>query len=529
MFEINQRFSDPSTSKLAAQRFSSWLPLVLIVSVALILRIYQLGTESLWVDEQFSIRDARTLNLGTRPLYYLLLHFWMKLGTSDAWLRLLSVPFSLASVVLTYLLARRLVSESTARLAALLMAVSPLCVGYAQEIRMYALSLCLTLLGTLSLVRFMERPQIPQFGLWVLWRLLAILTTPLNVTLLLPDILVFGWQFRRQTKWLLALGLGLVGICVLSLPFLQVLKTAAPRFFDSWVAYQDKPDILSIPSILTSFTAFWPLTDLTPLDELQLYPSGWGWGELTMFFYMGYTALLLGLLGWGIVLSFQRPQRHQTPGGLVWVAAWAVLPAAFLLVVSYLFASIWEERYLLLISPYVLILLAHFFLRIWQHYRQVAIALSAIYIVAVSGGLVHYYTTLYHDDWRGIAQLIQTQEKPGDIIAVYARDWEFDLTLPRYYQGTAPIQKLQLEPPKTSLKNSDRQTLREIITLEWLQQKLRVLPPTRLRYWIVVYLPWDRVMGLTREAIATEFNQLDHRTFPNSVNADLEVFLVEPR
>lgn len=537
MFDIKQRFSDPYTSKLTAQRFPSWLPLVLIVSVALILRVYQLGTESLWVDEQFSIRDARALNLGTRPLYYLLLHLWMKLGTSDAWLRLLSVPFSLASVVLTYTLARRLVSESTAHLAAFLMAVSPLCVGYAQEIRMYALSLCVTLLGTLSLVRFMERPQIPQFGLWAFWRLLAILTTPLNVSLLLPDILVFGWRFRRQTKWLFALGLGLASMGLLSLPFLQVLKTAAPRFFDSWVAYQAKPNILSIPSILTSFTAFWPLTDLTPFSELQLHPSRWGWGELTMFFYMGYTAMLLGLVGWGIVRSFQRPQHHQTPGGLVLVAAWAVLPAAFLLVVSYLFASIWEERYLLLISPYVLILLAHFFLRIWQHHRPVAIlqrsrfaiAIAAIYIVAVSGGLFHYYTTLYHDDWRGIAQLIQTQEKPGDIIGVYARDWELDLTLPRYYQGTAPIQKLQLEPPKNRPTKTDRQTLREKITPEWLREQLRVLPPTQSRHWIVVYLPWDRMMGLTREAIATEFNQLDYRTFPNSVNADIEVFLVEPR
>lgn len=530
MFKTTQILQKYANPKISGNQLSSWLPIIGILLLATILRFYQIGTESLWVDEHFSIRDARSLNLGTRPLYYLLLHLWMKLGTSDAWLRVLSVPFSLASVFLTYLLARRLVSESTARLAAFGMAISPLCVGYAQEIRMYALSTFLTLLGTLMFARFLESPRSSNMAAWAVLRLLAILTTPLNVTLLLPDILVFGWRFRRQKRWLLALGLGLLGIGLLSLPSLWVLKTAAPRFFDSWVVYQPKPNILTIPSILTSFTAFWPLTDLTPLDELQFHPSAWGWNEGVMFFYMGYTALLLGVVGLGITIVLRRPQRDRIPGGLVWIAAWAVLPATFLLVVSYLFASIWEERYLLMISPYLLILLAHFFLRIWQHYRQVAIAIAAIYVVAVSGGLFHYYTTLYHDDWRGIAQLIQTQEKPGDIIGIYARDWELDLTLPRYYQGAAQMQPLQLEPPKNrKQKPSDRQESRQKITLSYLQQQLRVLPPTKSRYWIVVYLPWDRVMDLTRTAIKAEFNILDHQTFPNSVNAPIEVFLVEPQ
>jgi mannosyltransferase len=515
---------------LSNDRLKSWMPIVLILIVATGLRCYQLGTESLWVDEQFSIRDARSLKLGTRPLYYLLLHLWMKLGTSDAWLRLLSIPFSLGSVFLTYLLARRLVSEFTARLAALLMAISPLCIGYAQEIRMYSLSLFLTLLGTLTLAHCLERPRGINFGAWTLWRLLAILTTPLNVTLLLPDMVVFGWRFRRQKRWLLALGLGLGSICLLSLPFLQVLKTAAPRFFESWVAYQAKPDILTIPSILTSFTAFWPLTDLTPLSELHFHPTMWGRDEISMFFYMGYTSLLLCLVGLGMAITLKRPQPYETPDGLVWIALWGVLPAAFLLAVSYLFASIWEERYLLLICPYILILLAHFLIRIWHHYRQIAIVIAAVYVVAVSGGLVHYYTTLYHDNWRGIAQLIQTNEKPGDVIGVYARDWELDLTVPRYYQGTAPIHQLQLEPPKNPKgAQLDRTQQKEKFTPDWFHQQLSVLPPTKSRYWIIVYLPWNRVMQLTREAIKTEFHLLDYRTFPNSVNAPIEVFLVEPR
>ena len=65
-----------------------WILLAGIMLVATGLRFYQLGTESIWIDEQFSILDAESLDLGTRPLYYALLHVWMKFGSSDAWLRI---------------------------------------------------------------------------------------------------------------------------------------------------------------------------------------------------------------------------------------------------------------------------------------------------------------------------------------------------------------------------------------------------------------------------------------------------------
>ncbi|PWZ67890.1 glycosyltransferase family 39 protein, partial [Staphylococcus pseudintermedius] len=89
------------------------------------------------MDELFSIRDAKELrlNVNIRPLYYILLRVWMQFGTSDAWLRGLSVLFGLGSVFLTYQLGRRLAGEKTGLLAALLLALSPLFINHAQEVR----------------------------------------------------------------------------------------------------------------------------------------------------------------------------------------------------------------------------------------------------------------------------------------------------------------------------------------------------------------------------------------------------------
>ena len=60
-----------------------WQPIGLILLLATGLYLYQLGTESIWIDEFLSIHKNQTgANLPPsnlkRPLYFLLLHVWMQ-------------------------------------------------------------------------------------------------------------------------------------------------------------------------------------------------------------------------------------------------------------------------------------------------------------------------------------------------------------------------------------------------------------------------------------------------------------------
>src|SRR5450432_4095772 len=87
----------PSTeSKLVKAVLSRELGSVLALGVlALSLRIASLTT-SLWLDEGFSVASARRLQGfdALRPLYFLFLRWWMKLGTGAEWfLRLPSLVF----------------------------------------------------------------------------------------------------------------------------------------------------------------------------------------------------------------------------------------------------------------------------------------------------------------------------------------------------------------------------------------------------------------------------------------------------
>ena len=500
---------------------NSLRPIAIILLLATLLRLYHLGAESLWVDEHFSIRDAINLKLGTRPLYYLLLHFWMKFGGSDAdvWLRAFSTPFSIATVWLTYNLAQRLVSETAARTAAFMAAVSPLFVGYGQEIRMYALSTFLTLAGTILLVRMLETPSRSKVTAWAVMRWLAIITTPLNITLLLPDLLICVWQFRRQLRWLWTVGCALLFIGAATAPIVLVLTTKTPQFMADWVSYQPKPNLLRIGGMLTEFTMFWPITDFPRGNELNLSLESIGQLELIWFFYLLPRAMVCVLFALGIYKALAALLDSQHSPKLLWVAAWGLLPALFLLLVSYIASTLWFARYLLFVAPYCLIVLAATFEYCWNSHRKFAITIAAVYLIAVMGGLFHYYTTLYHDDWKGIAQVIQANEQPEDVIGLYPRDWEPEYTLPRYYLGTLPIKVMAGEPPQ----------LKDEPVRPFIESMLDTLPPTEGRYWIVVYYPHPYVIQTLNEVIEERYTVLQSELFPNSVNDAIRLYLVDPQ
>src|SRR5262245_16343487 len=127
------------------------------------LRFFHLGFESVWFDEAYSIQLA-TGSVGHillerwtdihPPLYYLALHFWMPIaGTTESAVRLLSAVADLVTIPAAWLTARRLFGSRIALVTAVLLAISPFHVQYAQEARMYAL---LCLLATVSMYSFLS-------------------------------------------------------------------------------------------------------------------------------------------------------------------------------------------------------------------------------------------------------------------------------------------------------------------------------------------------------------------------------------
>jgi len=139
-----------------------------IFLLAAFLRLYNLGNEPFWGDEVLSL-DISThfASVGQLlrylqevevhpPFYYLLLHYWTTLfGVSEFSVRLPSVIFGLATVILSYRFSWRLFYNKTAAyLTALFVAVLPLLVEYGMEARPYGVYLFFALLAAYGLWRY---------------------------------------------------------------------------------------------------------------------------------------------------------------------------------------------------------------------------------------------------------------------------------------------------------------------------------------------------------------------------------------
>lgn len=144
-----------------------WLPAVMVGNA--ILTLIGLGSESLWLDERMSltivetdldglIRFFRTLP-EQHPFYYALLKVWHIFGNSEFAVRSLSAVFTVVSVFAIYRLAQRVLDETSARIASIVMATSPYMLFFGQEARMYSLLGLLSIVCTYFLLRWWDEER----------------------------------------------------------------------------------------------------------------------------------------------------------------------------------------------------------------------------------------------------------------------------------------------------------------------------------------------------------------------------------
>jgi mannosyltransferase len=139
---------------------------VVLVVVGIILRFWT--SSDMWLDEALTVNISK-LPLsqlhgalerdGAPPLYYVLLHFWMKLfGSSDLGARSLSGVISVATIPFVWVAGKRLGGRTVAVTATVLVSTSPFAIYYGTEARMYSLVALLTAAGYLALDSAVRRP-----------------------------------------------------------------------------------------------------------------------------------------------------------------------------------------------------------------------------------------------------------------------------------------------------------------------------------------------------------------------------------
>jgi len=148
--------------------FAPALPLRVVLLAGFALRLFQLGTQSLWYDESVSLFIARqsvpellahTAGDVHPPLYYLLLHYWLQFaGTSEFAAGFFSAFFGLLLVGLCYQLARRWFGLNAGFITSIVVSLSAFSLWYAQEIRMYTLAAVVATLALLLADALLDPP-----------------------------------------------------------------------------------------------------------------------------------------------------------------------------------------------------------------------------------------------------------------------------------------------------------------------------------------------------------------------------------
>jgi hypothetical protein len=157
--------AEPERARPTAPRSRAGLVAVaLAVAVGVLLRLY--ARSELWLDEALTVHlsevpigQLRTVLArdGAPPLYYVLLHGWMKVfGRSNEAIRLLPALFSVATLPLIHRAGRRLGGPLVGTAALVLLATSPFAIRYGTENRMYSLVALLVTAGWLVLTSAMD-------------------------------------------------------------------------------------------------------------------------------------------------------------------------------------------------------------------------------------------------------------------------------------------------------------------------------------------------------------------------------------
>jgi mannosyltransferase len=472
-----------------------------IVALAALLRFVLLTHQSIWLDEAFvadvlrsrwqDIPGVLKVSDNHPPLYYLLMKAWTSIaGEGEIALRIPSVCFSTAAVALTYFLMRRLSSEATSLLAALIVAVSPLQVMAGQEARMYPLLELFAVASTLALTVAVIHPS------WPRWAGYTLLAAGLVYTQYLGALVLVGqaawlllYERRRVREWLWSIA----GITLLYLPWVSsfAYQTARPQhWFWAGRKLQDLADLASLyafgGSLFGSGHYILPHLQVSPQQFVATAPFMIlaGWGAATL------DSRSRALIGLPIVLTV----------GVTSLALPALYPRWF----SFLF-----PLYAGLLAA-GLLNLAEMLHRQAAVSRQGAVAILAAASLVLGGFvLVRYYTDPYFRvfHWRDAAAFVAAQAEPHDLF-LYV---DSTAKLPFTYYYRRPQASMILTPVEASHQPRT-----------FAAGRVRQLADEHPRVWVIATLLFEvqteqRLIPL----LSTAYTLVEHREF---FGADVYLF-----
>jgi uncharacterized membrane protein len=333
----------------------------------------------------------------------------MLAGPSEFGARLLSVLFSVAIVAWTYALATRLFDRRVGLVTAILLAVSPFHVEFAQEARMYALLALAAVASMHAFVTWFQRVGVGWFLLYVAATTVMLYTHVYSVFMLGAQVVILVWWRNRpggrraRLAWVAAQPV----VLLLYSPWLVALAEQVARVQAAfWIPR---------PMVIQVLQPLWTYSGSIPL-----------------------TAVLVPLAGFGVFRLWQGT-RSDSSGALPLriVIAWLATPIVLPFAISFVSAPIFLPKYTIAASvPFFMLVAAGVVHLPRTHASRWIVGAVVVLLVGRFGW---YYATHDKDGWRDAVATLETAAAPGDAIVFYPWFHQVPFT---YYQRRTDLRHL---------------------------------------------------------------------------------------
>jgi len=375
--------------------------LVSFVLLGAILRFYNLGFNSLWLDEAttyyqslkpfFAIWQTMAAGDFNPPLFYWIEHVMLMAGHSEFILRFMPAVLGTLFIPLMYYVGKEFMDRNTGIVAAAAAAFSPFLIYYSQEARAYALMLFFIALALVFYFKALKTGKAREWGFFGLFAALAF-WSHFYVFVFIASLVLYALVLQLKDIRDIRQNLGKVGAILASVAVFT---------------------LVALPLIIMAIQLFFKQTAATPnfgvfgfdiIYQVLLLCSG-----SNIFILILFAALFLI----GILHLYLRDRKQS-----IFLVSILLLIMVATYIMSYKMPM--EPRHLIfIIIPFYLGIASSWgmFCRLWDGKMVVYLLMAALIIVNVPT-ITELYSGYTKDDWRGVSAGMQNLTKSGDKVVL---------------------------------------------------------------------------------------------------------------
>lgn len=371
---------------------------ILITTIGFFLRFYNLGFNSLWLDEASTLTfatagsfwDIWSLTVTVEPnppLFHWIEYFMLSFGNSEFVLRFIPALAGTITIPVMYFMGKEFIDENGGIISAALFAISPFLILYSQEARAYSLLLLFIALGILFYLRAMKNSESKDWILFAIFMSLAFWTHFYTAIVLLGLIIYTLYIAFKNNS------------CVF---YIKKLFVPAIIMFISILPL----GIMSIPVILKSKSGgpTFGVQGINVVIDTLIQLTGYN-------LLITYVMMLLFICGTVTLFIKERDKCIF----ILWILA---LTFAASVLLSFKIPMV--PRYLIFLEIMIVLGIAASYKILYTLTKQKSVVYVIILMIAILNTpiLTTYYSGYTKDDWRGFSQTLSSTTQPGDSIII---------------------------------------------------------------------------------------------------------------